>query len=270
MEEEHPRLPIEKLWEATLTDLQASLTRATFDTWIRGTHASHLEDEVLVITTPTPFGLEWLQERLRRPIETALARHKHTGGVKFIIAPTAPAVDVNAPLAEVAQEVEVARPPTSKAILELMDFDPTTRGWVQTPAYSIQFWQPYLGQPAFNLWLTIRSFGQGETWPSIATLADILCKGNKQKLIGRTVGEKYQPGLLEVLEAERVIWYKRKGSQYLFRVLDRLPLLTPHQVAKLSKVRQRAHTKFLSKSDIDFREWQQLTLASLSKGVQGG
>lgn len=264
-------VPLEKLWEATLADAQLQMTRGTFDTWMKGTHALYLEDGALVVATPNAYAIEWLENRLRRTIETTLARHHHTGGVKFIVAGGAPpAASGETVLVEAAKDAEATRPPQpSKGVLELMEFDPTIRGWQQLPAYASQFWLPYLGHGPYLLWQTIRSFGQGEAWPSIVTLADILCGGNRQQIIGRTVRGIYRPGWLEVLETERIIWYKRKGQNYLFRVLDRLPLLTPQQVARLSKSRQRAHQKFLAKANVDMQEWQQLTLASLSNGVKG-
>lgn len=270
MDNDNPRLSIEKLWEETLAEIQLQLTRSTFDTWMKGTHALYIEKGVLHIGTPSPYAVEWLENRLERMILEALARHGHPGKVKFIVNSKSVPPAIDKPLEGVAKDAEIARPPLSKALLEIMEFDPTTRGWVQTPAYAIQFWQPYLSLGPFNLWQTIRSFGQGEVWPSITTLADILCGGNNQMLTGRTVRGKYYRGWLEVLEAEKILWYTRKGQHYLFRILDRLPLLAPQQVETLSKARQKKHREFLTKAHVDLTEWQQLTLASLSKGVKGG
>lgn len=252
------------LWSAALQSLQAQTTRGTFDTWLRGTTAALGADGELIVAVPTIYAQEWLDGRLRPVIESTLAALGHHSALAFVVSATTTGARARD---EVAVAAEALRPPP-KASVQLVDFDPTTRGWIQVPAYAIQFWQPYLGPGAFALWQAIRSYAQaGDAWPSIASLADILANGDKQKLIGRAA--RNQRGWLAILEEERLLWFKRKGQDYIFRVLDRLPLLTPAQVATLPAKRRAAHDRFLAQAQIDRDEWQQLTLGSLTKGIRG-
>lgn len=268
--EELRTMDIEKLWEATLADLQLQVTRSTYDTWFRGTRPLYLEKGKLLVGTSSAYALEWLEGRLQHITDDTLKRHGHPGGAKFTVVGSTPPAAPDAPLAEVAREQETAKAALPAAVLELMDFDATSKGWIQTPAYAIQFWQPYLGLGPFNAWQTLRSYAlQTGKWPTITTLADILCKGSRQRLTGRTLKAGHQKGWLEILVEEKILWHRLKGQDYIFRVMDRLPLLTPQQVGTLSKARQRAHTKFLTLTHLDLREWQQLTLDTLSKGVEG-
>lgn len=53
---------IENLWSQVLERLQRSLSRPTFETWIKTATAERLENNCLVICTPNPFACNWLQK----------------------------------------------------------------------------------------------------------------------------------------------------------------------------------------------------------------
>ncbi|HBY97381.1 MAG TPA: chromosomal replication initiator protein DnaA [Chloroflexi bacterium] len=68
-------LDLKRTWDAALGDIQLQMTRATFDTWMKGTELAGLEDGVFVISTPSPYAVEWLANRLHRTIKQTLERH---------------------------------------------------------------------------------------------------------------------------------------------------------------------------------------------------
>lgn len=257
------------LWSRALPLLQGQMTRATFDTWIRGT-AAELDGDVLTVLVRDDLALDWVAHRLSQIIAQTMQMLGHTGPIKYAIgAAPAPPNSSDIPTDATDEPPEAsARPTQARASVELVEFDPTKRGWVQVGSYAIRFWMAYLGQGPFCLWLALRSFAQaGAAWPSITTLADIVANGDKQRLIGRQRNGKWVPGWLDDLERERLIWYKKDESgHYHFRVLDSLPLLTPTQTGRLRPGLQRAHDAFLQRANLDFEEWQQLTLPSLVGG----
>nr|WP_199304105.1 chromosomal replication initiator protein DnaA [Nodosilinea sp. FACHB-131] len=51
-----------RLWEEVLNQLQAELSRPTFETWIKPAQAQTLSDRALVISTPNPFSRNWVQK----------------------------------------------------------------------------------------------------------------------------------------------------------------------------------------------------------------
>ncbi len=65
-----------QVWQAALSDLEKTMTRATFETWIRNTGATGdgIGGDRFTVTAPTTFAKEWLDTRFREPIETALSR----------------------------------------------------------------------------------------------------------------------------------------------------------------------------------------------------
>ncbi len=75
-------------WSAVLGDLQLQLPRPTFDTWLKSTSYCSYEDGEFIISTPNPYAVEWLQNRLRRTITTTAARiMERTVSVRFIVRP---------------------------------------------------------------------------------------------------------------------------------------------------------------------------------------
>ncbi len=76
----------ERLWRAVLADLQGQMTRATFDTWLRGTRLERVEGASYVISTPNPRAVEWLEQRLGRLIQSSLTRLTgQRGEVQYIV-----------------------------------------------------------------------------------------------------------------------------------------------------------------------------------------
>jgi chromosomal replication initiator protein len=65
----------DKLWQAVLGELQLQMTRATFDTWLRGSHVIAMEDNVLTVHVRHTYAVDWLDKRLMPLIQRALRRH---------------------------------------------------------------------------------------------------------------------------------------------------------------------------------------------------
>jgi hypothetical protein len=249
-----------EIWQAALGELQLQMTRETFNTWLKPTQADALNDGTLTIRVGDKFVKEWLDNRLRPTIErtvTSIVGRPTT--VEFVIGL------IQAQQQAPSDQVVSYEPSVS---VELVEYDPTKRGYVQTSNYAIRFWMPYLGLGPFSLWLALRSFAYDAskvTWPSIATLSGIVSGGDRQRLIGRSKRGQWTPGYLDQLEQERIVWYKRTGNNYKFRVLNSLPLLAPDQVKQLPTNIQKAHERFVRHCEIDYEEWVQLPLPTLAQ-----
>ena len=53
-----------EIWQKALGELQAQVTRANFNTWLRNSHGVSVEDGVFVVGTSNAFVAEWLTKRL--------------------------------------------------------------------------------------------------------------------------------------------------------------------------------------------------------------
>jgi chromosomal replication initiator protein len=69
----------QKLWHVVLGELQLQMTRATFDTWLRGSQVVACEKETIVVRVRHAYAVDWLQNRLLPVIRRALQRHVDPG-----------------------------------------------------------------------------------------------------------------------------------------------------------------------------------------------
>ncbi len=58
-----------EIWHATLGELQLQMTKATFDTWVRPTHAITYQDGAMTVGVHSPYAKEWLENRLHTTIQ---------------------------------------------------------------------------------------------------------------------------------------------------------------------------------------------------------
>ena len=65
----------QKLWQATLGELQLQMTRGTFNTWLRGSQVIAYENETFTVYVRHAYAVDWLQNRLLPVIERTLRRH---------------------------------------------------------------------------------------------------------------------------------------------------------------------------------------------------
>ena len=259
----------ENIWNAALSELQLQMTQATFDTWLRQSQFVRYENDVFVVGVHSGYAKDWLEHRLLGTIQRTLARLVGKSvAVEFVVAEAAPTSPDSPPVAEVARYVPLQEPGPGEVAVEVVEFDPTRKGFVMTANYAVRFWQPYLGSVPFSLWMTLKSYAfqsERNVWPSIQTLADICAGGNRHVILGRKAcqGRKSQAGAAEILEREHVARVIVTGTgpktRYLFRIQEALPLLTPTQVQRLSPVLRQAHDRFIKQCQIDHQEWQELT-----------
>jgi len=282
-------------WQLTLEQLKLQMTQATFDTWLHDSTAS-LCGSTLTVTTKNAYAKDWLQNRLAATIKRTAARvygkpldlaftvehqpktsrsEREFAGAPAAIGPGAATSRPGEEEEAAGEEEDTNEPPSTRFAIRLIGFDPTI-GYVQVTNYELQFWQPLLGNPAFVLWCTLKSFPAAwdpkirPEWPSIQTLADTCAQGNRQKILGRKQrpGHARMIGALEVLERERIVWTTRWGegreTVYTFNVVDHLPMLTPAQAQLLTPRLQERHARRLAQAHANFEEWKQLTFSTLA------
>lgn len=62
-----------QLWQAALEDLQQSLSRANYETWLRNTQVVEFEDDCATIGAPNTFAVEQLRNKFAVPIQKTLS-----------------------------------------------------------------------------------------------------------------------------------------------------------------------------------------------------
>jgi len=61
-----------QIWEAVLGELQLQLTSTNYDTWLRDTVGLSYQANQFVVGVPSPFAMEWLEQRLQSLIKKTL------------------------------------------------------------------------------------------------------------------------------------------------------------------------------------------------------
>jgi len=287
------------LWPNMLEQLKLQMTQATYDTWYVDSTAV-LCAGTLTITVKNAYAKDWLENRAVSLIQrTAMRVYGKKLDIAFTVEHQPPttardgrklagppaAIGPGAATSSRPGEEEVVAaddlrlPPSARFAIELVDFDPRDAGgFTQLTNYDIWFWQPLIGPLPFALWTTLRSFPPAwnvnttirTEWPSIQTLADMCAATNRQMILGRAArpGHARMIGALEILEKERIVWTRKWGSGrdtlYRFNVLNKLPILTPPQVAQLTPRLQARHERKITAANVDYEQWQQLTLLTLT------
>jgi len=152
--------------------------------------------------------------------------------------------------------------------VEVVDLEPTLRGYHVAWNYGTRYWLPLLGPTPWAVWQTLLSFcfgGRDTCWPSINLIADIAAGGNRHLITGRWRGKgesrRRQTGALEILEEAGLlaIETQRAGRQtrYRFHVLREPPILAPGQLAQLPPRLQQIHADLLSRCGMDQQTYQQ-------------
>ena len=91
----------DRVWSATLGELQLQMTHATFDTWLRESRLLKYKDGTFVIAVKNGYAKDWLQNRLLATIKRTLVRQAgQPVEVKFVVWSEEPKkrLDESAPL----------------------------------------------------------------------------------------------------------------------------------------------------------------------------
>ncbi|GAA4724508.1 chromosomal replication initiator protein DnaA [Brevibacillus fulvus] len=77
---------ISELWRKVLAKIEKSLSKPSFDTWLKATQATALEEDSLIVVAPNEFARDWLESRYSPLIIDTL--YETTGvnmKVKFVV-----------------------------------------------------------------------------------------------------------------------------------------------------------------------------------------
>jgi chromosomal replication initiator protein len=63
-----------ELWQAALGELQLTVPRQTYETWLKQTHGVSIDDNSLLVAVPNEYAREWLEQRLEGTVCRAVQR----------------------------------------------------------------------------------------------------------------------------------------------------------------------------------------------------
>ena len=106
----------QKTWSTVLDELQLQMTRATFDTWLRGSQVVAQRDRALTVAVRHTYALDWIQGRLLPVIQRTV--HRVVGPdaiVEFVACPRGSSPEGVSPAAAARKEAHAASPESDAA-----------------------------------------------------------------------------------------------------------------------------------------------------------
>jgi len=77
---------LQQAWSSVLTQLQMDMPRASFETWVLGTQALELENDVLLVSARNAYARDWLDSRLTSTVQRLLVGILNCSvSVKFVV-----------------------------------------------------------------------------------------------------------------------------------------------------------------------------------------
>lgn len=64
-----------EIWQQVLSVIQTKLSKPSFDTWFKSTKANFISDNAVMITAPTTFAVEWLENRYTKLVSSTLSEY---------------------------------------------------------------------------------------------------------------------------------------------------------------------------------------------------
>ena len=66
------RLPT--IWHSVLTEMEKTLSKPSFETWLKTTKLVALQDDTMIVEVPNEFTRDWLKNHYRKPLTNALEK----------------------------------------------------------------------------------------------------------------------------------------------------------------------------------------------------
>src|SRR5689334_20427382 len=84
-------LDTKQLWENTLTNIELSISPASFKMWFTETHIVRIEDGVVIVGVPNQLSKEWISERFGKLVLKTLRGFVDTlRGAEYVVSKESP------------------------------------------------------------------------------------------------------------------------------------------------------------------------------------
>ena len=98
-------------WQSVLAQLQLDMAKASFDTWVRDTHALSCENGILTVAVPNAYARDWLESRLASTVSRLLIGIMNSNvAVNFVVSQADENEPVEPQASYVAHDLDVQQP----------------------------------------------------------------------------------------------------------------------------------------------------------------
>lgn len=222
-------LESKQLWESVLSDIELSVSKATFTTWFKDTGVLREEGGVVFLSVPNQFVKEWLANKYHKTILKKLRdTAEHVRGVEFVVVKELP-----------KQEASPRRVENQTTEMPLIDFyvnkednlnprytfDNFVVGSFNDLAFAAaQAVIKKLGI-AYNPLFIYGDTGHGKTHliQAVGNYIKSVAPGRKIYYI---TSENYYMGLVSAMQENKILLFKEKYRKYDVFIMDDIQFLS--------------------------------------------
>ena len=150
------------LWRSVLGDLEVQMTRPAFETFLKGSRGTSIQDNVLTVHVPTAFAAEWLEKRAYRLIQSTVQRlDGNPIDIRFQVSQGPQPVNLTSGAANGSSKNGLSRSPSS--LNERYTFDSFVVGPSNQLAFSASWAVAGMPGASYNPLFIYAGVGQGKT-----------------------------------------------------------------------------------------------------------
>jgi chromosomal replication initiator protein len=153
-----------EVWQQVLSVIQTKLSKPSFDTWFKATKASFLSDNIVIVTAPTTFAVEWLETRYTRLVSSTFSDYiGRAVDVKFSIEEARP-VELTEPFPQIQT---IRQPAHEEPMMHMLNpkytFDTFVIGAANRFAHAASLAVAELPAKSYNPFFMYGGVGLGKT-----------------------------------------------------------------------------------------------------------
>src|SRR3989344_505149 len=112
----------EALWKAVLGEMELSLSKANYTTWLKNTYVTAQDSNLIVVNVPSAFVKEWLQNKFHKQILSSVQKLvPEIREIKYLIGSSGSILETKKDIAQLVAERVFESKPTADA-----DINPQT------------------------------------------------------------------------------------------------------------------------------------------------
>jgi len=218
-----------ELWDGVLTDIEQSVSKATFSTWFKDTGILRVDEGVVFLSVPNQFVKEWLYNKYHKTILKNLRDlSQQVRNIEYIVSKEPPKIDMNARRIEnPTTELPLADFYINKEdnLNPRYTFDSFVVGSFNDLAHAAA--QAVIKKPgiAYNPLFIYGNTGHGKTHliQAIGNHLKALSPNNKVYYI---TSENFYLGLVNAMQENKILLFKEKYRKYDVFIMDDVQFLS--------------------------------------------
>lgn len=221
-------LETKQVWDTVLSEIEVSVSKATFTTWFKNTGIIKEEDGVIFLSVPNQFVKEWLMNKYHKTILRKLRETlEHIRNIEYIV------------VKEPQKETQTRRIDTPAMELPLSDYyinkednlNPryTFDNFIVGPFNDLAFaaTQAVIKKPgiAYNPLFIYGNTGHGKTH-LIQAVGNYFKNTSSNKKVYYITSENYYLGFVNAMQENKILNFKEKYRNYDVFIMDDVQFLS--------------------------------------------